>query len=275
VIWLLLLQDPILDAALSRCADEKWSRDRISYTLIDLKSGKTTRHRGDVPYYPASVVKICYMAATFEWEKQGLVKIDDAYAKDLRDMMGVSSNKATQRIVDRLCGTKDGPELSGKDYAEFAEKRHAVNRWLRTLGLKSLNACQKTYDGGDISPRDYQFLRSGKSSGAFTNRNSMTTDETAQLLAMIATGKLASSDRMLELMKRDLKTHPGDKKLTLGGVPEGSKVWAKVGWVSTEAHDAAIVEVPGGRRYVLVTFTTGRNYQGSLIAEIARAAIPR
>ena len=42
------------------------------------------------------------------------------------------------------------------------------------------------------------------------------------------------------------------------GLPAGSKVFHKTGWIgSVVYHDAAIVELPNGRRYVLVVLTGG------------------
>lgn len=267
-----------LDDAVKKLASEKWSKDSISVTLIDLKDPEKPEigeHRGDAPYYPASTVKMLYMGATYQWVKEGKVKIDDAYQKDLELMIGPSDNLATQRVVDRLCGTEDGPALDGKAYEEFAYKRNAVNRWLQGLGLKSVNACQKAYNGDEISPRDYQFLRSGKASGPFTNRNRMTTHDAARFLMAIATDKLVDAEscrKMRALMERRLPDHA---KWILGGAPEGSTAWSKPGWVATERHDAAIVELPGGRRVVLAIFTTGRSYEGTLIPEIARGVFAR
>jgi beta-lactamase class A len=42
------------------------------------------------------------------------------------------------------------------------------------------------------------------------------------------------------------------------GLPDGVRVYHKTGWVGKLVyHDAAIVELPGGRRYVLVVLTGG------------------
>jgi beta-lactamase class A len=42
------------------------------------------------------------------------------------------------------------------------------------------------------------------------------------------------------------------------GLPPGTRVYHKTGWIGQVVyHDAAIVELPGGRRYVLVVLTGG------------------
>lgn len=269
------LLDDAIAAALAACAKESGTRDTIAATVIDLRDPnrpEAAGHRDDASYYPASCVKVCYMAATFQWAKEGRVVIDDAYRRDLRLMIGPSDNLATQRIVDRLCGTVDGPVLAGAEYDAFVQKRNAVNRWLRDgLGLRAVNACQKTYNGDEISPRDLVFLRGGKSEGPFTNRNAMTTRDLARLMAGIATDRVTDAAACGE-MRRLMKRETGKGTIWIhSAAPAGATVWSKAGWVDNQCHDAGIVELPGGRRFVLVVFTnTPKVYTGRLIAEIAR-----
>ena len=45
-------------------------------------------------------------------------------------------------------------------------------------------------------------------------------------------------------------------------------VWSKAGWVSWARHDAALIELPGGGRIIIVTFTDGREHANN------RAIIP-
>jgi hypothetical protein len=42
-----------------------------------------------------------------------------------------------------------------------------------------------------------------------------------------------------------------------GSLPEGSRLWNKAGWMSQARHDAAYVEVPGSRPFLLVAFSEG------------------
>lgn len=255
----------LLDEALREAIrEESWDPQKVSVTLIDVQNRTRASYRGDVAYYPASVVKMVYMIAAFD-----MVRVDEEVMKELQQMMGPSSNVACGKIVDRITGTRSGSALGPREYADFAFRRGTVNRWLRKLGLKNINAIQKTWDD-QIPPSDLQLLRNGKTEGPFTNRNSMTTDDTATLLYWLATGKFRDTEKMLSLMARDLKTYPDDRNRALGGVPEGSKVWAKVGWVSKEHHEAALIELPDGRRFVQVVFTNADNYTGPFIARVTR-----
>ena len=55
----------------------------------------------------------------------------------------------------------------------------------------------------------------------------------------------------------------------------GTKLWSKAGWTSTARHDAACVELPDGRKFVLVTFTTGHASEREIIPFVARCVIAR
>jgi hypothetical protein len=88
----------------------------------------------------------------------------------------------------------------------------------------------------------------------------------------------ARSARMLELMKRDFagkSEDPDDQAhgFTSIALAPGARYWSKAGWTSTTRHDAAYVELPTGRRFVLVTFTTDHAKERDIIPTVARAVI--
>ena len=86
---------------------------------------------------------------------------------------------------------------------------------------------------------------------------------------------------MMELLKRDpFKAPPADtcepdQSLDFTGVAlkPGTLLWSKAGWTSTARHDAAYIELPGGVRFVLVTFTTGHANERKVVPAIARRVI--
>jgi len=45
-----------------------------------------------------------------------------------------------------------------------------------------------------------------------------------------------------------------------GGLPEGSCLWSKAGWMSTARHDAAYCEVPDCPPFMLVVFSESRQW---------------
>ena len=98
-------------------------------------------------------------------------------------MITVSSNDATGFVVDSITGTTSGPELSGREWEQWKERREAVNRFFVEKGYRGLNANQKTFCE-DAYGREQAFRDGGK------NRNRMTTDVVARLFREIANGEI-------------------------------------------------------------------------------------
>ncbi len=69
---------------------------------------------------------------------------------------------------------------------------------------------------------------------------------------------------MMALLKRplnDLPTDSEENQVTgfLGsGLPKNAQIWSKAGWTSQVRHDAAYIELPEQRPYLLVVFTEGK-----------------
>src|SRR5213079_347425 len=115
------------------------------------------------------------------------------------------------------------------------------------------------------------------------NRNKLTTDATARLLSEVTTGRAvnqAHSALMMELLKRDFAGTSKDNDdqghgftgIALQGMT-GAKLWSKAGWTSTARHDAAYVELADGRKFVLVTFTTGHANEREILPFVAKQII--
>src|SRR5918997_3578744 len=112
-----------------------------------------------------------------------------------------SSNDATGYVLDVLTNTTSGPELEGREFNVWRDSRNFANRYFASLGYANINANQKTFCE-DAYGREKQ-SRGPKGE----NRNKLTTNATARLLAEIATGRAVTPSRslqMMELLKRDL-----------------------------------------------------------------------
>jgi beta-lactamase class A len=266
--------------ALTRFGPVGLQEKHLAVTLIDLTDPlkmERASFRGSEPIYPASVVKLFYLVAAHRWLEDGRLKETDELGRALRDMIVDSSNDATHFVLDALTGVSNGAELPPAELRRWAEKRNAVNRYFAALGYTGINVNQKPWCEGPYG-RERQFY-----GPKFENRNKLTTDATAALLAEIAAGRAvtpARSRRMLELMKRDFagtSADPDDQAHGFTGMAleAGTRYWSKAGWTSTTRHDAAYLELPDGRRLVLVTFTTDHAKERDIIPTVARALIAK
>ncbi|MEH2462955.1 serine hydrolase [Nostoc sp.] len=221
-------------------------------------------YRGVERIYPASVVKLFYLVAVNEWLEKGMSQTSKELERALQDMIVDSSNDATSLIVDILSGTTSGPHLPTGPFETWKYQRNIVNRYYQSLGweeMETINICQKTWGDGPYG-RERAFVGE-----LLENRNMVTTNAIARLLHSIVGGVAVSSGRsqaMMALLKRNLNDLPTDRdedQLTGflgGGLPKNAQIWSKAGWTSQVRHDAAYIELPEQRPYLLVVFTEGK-----------------
>ncbi|MBU7586483.1 MAG: serine hydrolase [Nostoc sp. TH1S01] len=223
-------------------------------------------YRGVERIYPASVVKLFYLVAVNEWLEKGMIQTSKELERALGDMIIDSSNDATSLVVDILTGTTSGPELPPGPFETWKQQRHIVNRYYQSLGweeMETINVCQKTWGDGPYG-RERAFYGE-----MFDNRNMLTTHAIARLLHSIVGGVAVASGRsqaMMNLLKRstnpeDLPKDVEEDQITGfigGGLPQNSQIWSKAGWTSQVRHDAAYIEIPDKRPYLLVVFTEGK-----------------
>lgn len=274
------LVDRAAKSTLERFADKKLLPEELSITLIDLRDPQrpvTASFRGNERVYPASVVKLFYLVAAHRWLEDKKIEPTPELTRALRDMIVDSSNEATQYVVDVLTHTTAGYELPPKEMEEWQHQRNAINRYFASLGYTNINVNQKTFCEDAYGRERVSRGPNGE------NRNKLTTDATARLMMEIVTGKAASAARtaqMLELLKRDYSGQNADTDdqgrgftgIALKG-REGIRLWSKAGWTSTTRHDAAYIEMPDGRKFVLATFTTGHANEREIIPTVARIVI--
>jgi hypothetical protein len=222
-------------------------------------------YRGVERIYPASVVKLFYLVAIAEWLESGMTPPSAELDRAIRDMIVDSSNDATSLVVDVLSGTTSGPELPSGPFETWKLQRNIVNRYFQSLGweeLESINVNQKTWGDGYYG-RERAFVGE-----MMENLNMLTTNATARLIHSIIGGVAVSGARsqtMMSLMKRSLNpadlNQDNENQITgfIGeSLPQEAQLWSKAGWTSQVRHDAAYIEIPSLRPYLLVVFTEGK-----------------
>lgn len=264
-----------LDALLSRVAGDVvqefaakgLNADGLSISVVDLTRRTegaalaAGSYRGEVAYYPASVVKAFYLAYYESRKEAGRLTDTPELARAVHDMITVSSNDATGFVVDSITDTTSGPEIATqRKWKKWMEKRNAVNRFFAARGYRDLNANQKTFCE-DAYGREQVFRDGGR------NRNRMTPDSVARLFKEIALGEIvgsAGTQEMLSLLARDVTPDAPyddleleDARLAGKKLPAGTRLWSKSGDAYDYHHLVARALLPGGSDFVIAVFTRG------------------
>ena len=242
--------------------------DNLALSVIDLSKPETPirgDYHGDAPFYPASLVKLFFMVETY---RQG--KLTPEIERALREMIAVSDNDAAAFLVDLLTDTCSGSELEGKALEDFIERRRTLNRYFSTLGY-DVSAMLKPWSFGPFG-RDMQALGENR-----VNRNRATANSVASLLLWIVRHRAISpqaSDAMLKLLERPLdppRPTENQVKEYLGeALPPGSKLWSKAGDTSEVRNDSAYLELPSGRKFIIIVFTRGAADDKTLLPGIGK-----
>ena len=254
----------------------------MAATVIDLRDPNKllfAEVNGESRLYTASVVKAFYMAALHRQLEDGKITLTKELGRGLRDMIVDSSNDATGYMLDVLTDTSSGGELPQKEFDLWQHKRNRVNRFFASMGYQNININQKTFceDAYGIE----QQTRAYKGQ----NRNMLTTNATARLLAEIALRRFVNQQRsnaMLDLMARDWSKPSSDPdnqavgftgKALIDNKVDGAKLWSKAGWTSKSRHDAAYIETPDGLKFVIVVFTENHANDREPIPQIVARVI--
>ena len=140
-----------------------------------------------------------------------------------------------------------------------------VNEWLYSLKwpeLEKINCCQKTWEDGPYG-REQAFYKDG-----YLNRNALSTSATARMLEAVMTNGIVSPPackRLRTLLSRSLdeEQRKADAENQIDGflgegLPKGTRLWSKAGWMSQVRHDAAWCSQPNGNPMLLVVFSEGK-----------------
>lgn len=269
--------DPSIESAIKRTAEvtlkefPKLMADNLAISVVDLSNPAAVRradYHGDVPFYPASLVKLFFMIETFH---QG--HLTPEIERALREMIRVSDNDAAAFLLDVLTDTASGSELEGKALDEFIDRRRKLNRYFGSLGY-DMSAMAKPWSFGPYG-RDMQLMGEN-----LLNRNRATANTFASLLLWIVRRQAISSqasEAMLALLERPLAPPRPEENQVKGflgeGLPPTARLWSKEGDTSEVRHDAAYIELAGGRKFIIVILTRGAADDLTLLPSVGRHLI--
>jgi hypothetical protein len=266
--------DPALATKLRMAAEAtlqaypKLKAEDLAISIVDVTQPHLVSradHQGDAPFYPASVIKLFFMVDVYQTHKEKIADVDRA----LKEMMVVSDNDATAYLVDILADTVPGPPLQGRALNRYIARRRDINERFQKIGYAdNVSAMMKPWSFGPFGV-DRQVLGENR-----VNRNKLTANATASLLLWIQRRRAPGSHEMMTLLRRPLSPVREDEnqvKAFIGeALPTDAQLWSKAGWTSEVRHDAAYIELPSGRKLILVVFTRGIADDLTLVPAITR-----
>src|SRR5713101_638325 len=225
----------------------------------DLTTGDSLTVGAATRFHAASTMKLPVMIQLFRDRDAGLLSLNDSLTVTNTFRSIVDSSPYQLDLTDDSDSSlyqRVGQRISIRALIELMEtvsSNLATNLLVTRVGAPRANATAHALGADSILV--LRGVEDGKAYRAGLN-NSTTARDLGVLLAAIAENRAASPASCREML-----AILGRQQLNEGvpaGLPAGTRVYHKTGWIDQVVyHDAALVEPLGGRRYVLVVLTGG------------------
>lgn len=266
-------QAPRLAAALQRrIAEVPGAVVGIAYH--DLQTGDSLYLDADDSFHAASTMKVPVMIELFRRADAGTLRLDQGVPvvnefTSIADGSPYSLNASDDS--DSLAYTLVGTRVAVRDLIEHMITRSsnlATNALIELVGAKNANATAHMLGATHIN-----VLRGVEDTPAFRAgmNNTTTARDLAVLLEAIETGRAASRGSCDAM--RDILARQEFNDEIPAGLPPGTRVAHKTGWITGVLHDAAIVYPPNRKPYILVVLTRDipdEKVARTLIADVSR-----
>jgi beta-lactamase class A len=246
----------------------------VGVVLQEVGGGASVFINPDTVFHAASTMKVPVMIEYFRRLDAGTLKKDQALALDT----------VFKSIVDGSpYALNAGVDSDSSVFSRVG--RQVPLRWLvermivrsSNLATKALiellDAARVQATTVSLGAANMKVRRGVEDSKAFQQglNNQTTARDLATLLGAIESGTAASPASSREMIEILASQEFNDE--IPAGLPAGTKVAHKTGWITGVQHDAAIVYPPGRKPYVLVVLTRGipdRAVAKALIADLSR-----
>ena len=246
----------------------------VGVVFAEVGGGAAIFVNPDSVFHAASTMKVPVMIEYFRALDQGRIRRDEAllldtvfksivdgspYALDA----GVDSDSSVfKRVGQRV------PLRWLVERMIVRSSNLATNALIERLDAKRVDATAKS-----LGATHTKVLRGVEDGKAFQQglNNQVSARDLATLMDAIESGKAASAASCREMV--DILVRQEFREEIPAGLPSGTRVAHKTGWITGVTHDAAIVYPPGRKPYVLVVLTKGireRPIAQKLIADISR-----
>lgn len=241
--------------------------------IEDLGTGATFAVAETVTYHPASTMKLPVMVALVRAAEAGALALDDRVTLENRFRSIVDGSPyalireedSDPALYDRVGAPISFRELNHRMIVRSSNL--ATNALIERLGADSVTRVAAALGAEGVIVR--RGVEDAKAFAAGRN-NATTARGLGRLLAAIERGTAASAAGTA-LMRTTLLAQEFNDEIP-AGLPAGTPVAHKTGWITGQTHDAAIVYPPGRTPFVLVVLTRGipdRTTAQRLIADLA------
>lgn len=258
---LILLQTQAPQVSLRAKIDARIAQtagSRVGVYYRDLMTGDSLTVGPVLRFHAASTMKVPVMIQLFSDRDAGRLTLDDSVTITNTFKSIVDSSPYQLNVTDDADSSlykRLGQKATVRELIELMEtvsSNLATNLLIARVDAKRANATAHALGADSIVV--LRGVEDGKAYEAGLN-NTTTARDLGVLLAAIATDRAASPASC-----RDMLAILGRQQFKEGipaGLPPGTRVYHKTGWITRIYHDAAIVEPTAGQRYVLVVLTGG------------------
>ncbi len=246
----------------------------VGVAYRDLQRGDTLYINADTTFHAASTMKVPVMIELFRAFDAGRLRPDQTIPLTNQFASIVDSSAyslGANGDSDSTLYAKVGSQVAIRELIERMITRSsnlATNTVIALVDAKNAQATARS-----LGARNIRVLRGVEDSKAFAAglSNTTTARDLAVLMEAIETEK-AASPASSQAMREILMRQEFNAEIP-AGVPPGTRVAHKTGWITGVLHDAAIVYPEGRKPYMLVVLTKGIPQQDTarqLIVDISR-----
>ena len=249
--------------------------EEVGVAFHDLATGDEVLIQADVTFHAASTMKVPVMMEVFRQAEEKRLSLDDRIAVK-KEFASIADGKPFLLQVEDDSETslyrRLGEPLTIRELVRLmiTESSNVATNLL----VERVTAARTSELMGRLGAESVRVLRGVEDNRAFARgqNNTLTAHGLMQILRRLAERKVVSakaSEEMIAILR--------DQKFAEGipaGLPAGVTVAHKTGAFGQVYHDAAIVEPPRGKPFVLVVLTRGIKEPArthKLVAEISRA----
>lgn len=231
---------------------------QVGVALVDLATNEQLSVGGDIVMHAASTMKVPVLLEAFREADAGGLALDDSV---------VVSNEFTSIADGSRYALSAADDSDSTLYAMVGQKT-TVRELLRLMIVRSSNlatnnllslipASRVRATMAAIGAPDMNVLRGVEDIPAFRRGMNNTTTARALATVLAAIARCSAASRVSCDAMVNILAGQEFNDMIPAGLPPGTRVAHKTGWITGIQHDGAIVYPPGRPPYVLVILTRG------------------